>query len=100
MTVVASANILYTLPPRAAADALDAVLAEAPDLVSLQEWYLPRLGLLRVPATSGSRPSGGLPAIPVPAPAPRTYHWVATVPTATSSAAGRTGTTSATPGRS
>jgi hypothetical protein len=46
-TVVASANILYKLPPHGAYAALTQVVADQPDLVGLQEWYVSRLRLLR-----------------------------------------------------
>jgi len=74
MTTVVSANTLYTLPSHAAREVLDLALAEAPDLVGLQEWYLPRLPLLR--RTGDVRLEPGF--LRVPAQAPR-YHWVATI---------------------
>lgn len=46
-TTVASANVLFSLDRRQAYAALAGVLAHEPDLVGLQEWYPPRLGLLR-----------------------------------------------------
>jgi endonuclease/exonuclease/phosphatase family metal-dependent hydrolase len=45
--VVATANVLFSLPRHRAAAALDAVLDHAPDLVGLQEWGPRRIGLLR-----------------------------------------------------
>ncbi len=81
MTVVASANILYQLAGPVAATALDQVLAEGPDLVALQEWYLPRLWILRRRGWVRLDPGFGLPALPVPGaggPGLR-YHWVATL---------------------
>jgi len=46
-TVVASANILYTLDRHDARTTLTQVLESEPDLVGLQEWYVARLRLLR-----------------------------------------------------
>ena len=46
-TTVASANVLFSLDRHQAYAALAGVLAHEPDLVGLQEWYPPRLGLLR-----------------------------------------------------
>jgi hypothetical protein len=80
-TTVVTANLLYTMPARDAAAALDAVLAPGPDLVALQEWYLPRLGILRRRGRVRLDPALGLPPVPVPGgrgPGPR-YHWVATL---------------------
>jgi hypothetical protein len=61
-TVVATANILRTLPAAAASHALRVVLDSEPDLVGLQEWGLTRRGLLRstgavqvVPGLPGGR---------------------------------------------
>ena len=72
-TVVASANVLYTLPRRDAATTLTQVLDAEPDLVGLQEWYVSRLRLLRqfgdVRVVPGWR-------IGVRGPA---YHWVSAV---------------------
>ena len=48
-TVVATANVLYTLGPVQARTALKSVLDHAPDLVGLQEWGLSRRRLLRTP---------------------------------------------------
>jgi hypothetical protein len=76
-TRVASANILYTLPRAAGAAALDAVLAEEPDLVALQEWYLARLGVLRRHGSVRLDPGFGLPAVPVPGQG-GPYGWVST----------------------
>jgi len=45
--MVVTANVLRTLDPVAARGVLAGVIAEEPDLVALQEWDLPRLGLLR-----------------------------------------------------
>jgi hypothetical protein len=77
MTTVVSANLLYTLPAPDARKALDLVLAPQPDLVGLQEWYLPRLPLLRRTGDVRLEPSFGLIRIPA-AHAPR-YHWVETI---------------------
>jgi hypothetical protein len=63
-TVVATANILYTLPHHAAREALRGVLDSGPDLVGLQEWGLRRRRLLResgrvwLPVRRGARPPG------------------------------------------
>jgi hypothetical protein len=46
-TVVATANILYSLTAGEACRALADVLAHEPDLVGLQEWYPTRIRLLR-----------------------------------------------------
>jgi hypothetical protein len=74
MTTVVSANTLYTLSAHDARTVLDLTLAESPDLVGLQEWYLPRLPLLR--RTGDVRLEPGI--LRVPARTPR-YHWVATI---------------------
>lgn len=81
-TVVASANILYKLPAHDARTALTQVLAQEPDLVGLQEWYVSRLLLLRR--------FGEVRVIPSPLPflgtglVPRAhdaaYHWISAVP--------------------
>ncbi len=76
-TVVVSANLLYTLPAAAARTALETVLAEQPDLVGLQEWYLPRLPLLRRTGDVRLEPSHGL--LRVPASRRPRYHWIATI---------------------
>jgi hypothetical protein len=76
-TRVATANVLMTLPRDAGAAALDQVLAEQPDLVALQEWYLPRLGVLRQHGTVRLDPGFGLPAVPAPGSGP--YAWVSTI---------------------
>lgn len=72
-TVVASANVLYTLDTGAARRALTQVLGAGPDLVALQEWYVVRAGLLRdhgdVDLVPGPR-LGGHEA---------SYHWVSAV---------------------
>lgn len=57
-TTVASANVLFSLDDGQAAGALAGVLAHAPDLVGLQEWYPSRLGLLRRTGTVRLVPSG------------------------------------------
>lgn len=75
MTTVVSANTLYTLPTDQARAVLDRVLAERPDLVGLQEWYLPRLPLLR--RTGGVRLEPGF--LRVPGRGAPAYHWVATI---------------------
>lgn len=76
-TVVASANILYKLPPRAAETALTQVLAEEPDLVGLQEWYVSRLRLLRQYGDVMVVPRLGTQLLRRPAdPA---YHWISAV---------------------
>jgi len=77
MTTVVSANLLYTLPAPDARIALDLVLAPEPDLVGLQEWYLPRLPLLRRTGDVRLEPSFGL--IRIPAPRTPLYHWVETI---------------------
>ena len=46
-TRVASANVLHSLGSDEARCAIADVLALEPDLVGLQEWYVPRTGLLR-----------------------------------------------------
>jgi hypothetical protein len=71
-TRVATANILYKLPRARAREALDLVLAEEPDLVGLQEWYVVRLPLLR--ASGSVRVTPG-PPVAVPG-AARRFHWV------------------------
>jgi hypothetical protein len=76
-TVVASANILYKLPPRDARTALTQVLAQEPDLVGLQEWYVSRLRLLREFGAVRVVPSLGTGLLRRPRdPA---YHWVSAV---------------------
>ncbi len=77
MTTVVTANLLYTLPFPAAREALGLVLADQPDLVGLQEWYLPRLPLLRRTGDVRLEPSFGL--LRVPAPRSPQYHWVETI---------------------
>jgi hypothetical protein len=76
-TVVASANILYTLGWRDARAALTQVLESEPDLVGFQEWYVARLRLLRqfgeVRVIPGWR-TGHLGTRREPA-----YHWVSAV---------------------
>ena len=72
-TVVASANVLYTLPRSDAATTLTQVLEGAPDLVGLQEWYVSRLRLLRQFGDVGVVPGW---RIGVREPA---YHWVLAV---------------------
>ena len=74
---VASANILYKLPAREAEIALTQVLAERPDLVGLQEWYVSRLRLLRRFGDVRVVPSLGTGLLARPRdPA---YHWVSAV---------------------
>lgn len=76
-TAVASANILYKLPGRDARAALSQVLAEAPDLVGLQEWYVSRLRILRDFGDVRVVPALGSQLLARPAePA---YHWVSAV---------------------
>lgn len=76
-TVVASANILYKLPPSEARTALTQVLAHEPDLVGLQEWYVSRLRLLRRLGDVRLVPSLGTGFLRRPHdPA---YHWVSAV---------------------
>jgi hypothetical protein len=72
-TVVASANVLYTLDRGAARTALRQVLGAEPDLVALQEWYVVRLGLLRE--------HGDVRVVPGPWIGGRdsSYHWVSAV---------------------
>lgn len=73
-TVVASANILYTLPQRDARTALVQVLEHEPDLVGLQEWYVSRLRLLRQFGDVRVIPSLGTRLLRRPRdPA---YHWI------------------------
>ena len=73
-TVVASANILYTLPQRDARTALTQVLDADPDLVGLQEWYVSRLRLLRRFGDVTVVPALGTQLLKRPRqPA---YHWV------------------------
>ena len=72
-TVVASANVLYTLPRADARASLSQVLEREPDLVALQEWYVVRLGVLRefgeVRITHGFNVGGQR----------SRYHWVSAV---------------------
>jgi hypothetical protein len=76
-TTVASANILYTLPGRDARTALSQVLADAPDLVGLQEWYVARLRILREFGEVRVVPMLGTQLLRRPAgPA---YHWISAV---------------------
>ncbi|MCW2785346.1 MAG: hypothetical protein JWP74_1863 [Marmoricola sp.] len=77
MTVVASANILYKLPVRAAELTLEQVLAEQPDLVGLQEWYVSRLLSLRRAGDVRTVPSIGQRSVPSTRDA--RYHWVSSV---------------------
>lgn len=79
MTSVATANLLYTLPRADAVRALDAVLAEQPDLVGLQEWYVSRLTLLRRTGSVRLAVPFGLPGLSVPSAGPARYHWVCTL---------------------
>jgi hypothetical protein len=67
-TVVATANVLVSLPPNRAREALRVVLSAAPDLVGLQEWGPRRRGLLAESGTvrlfvrrcrGGRSPAGG-----------------------------------------
>src|SRR5690242_9060080 len=74
-TKVASANILYKLGAGDAVRALEQVLAEEPDLVGLQEWYISRLPLLR--RTGSVRTVPSLAGLSVPG--PKRYHWVSSV---------------------
>jgi hypothetical protein len=76
-TVVASANILYKLPRPEARAALAQVLAEGPDLVGLQEWYVSRLSVLREFGSVRVVPWLG----PDLARRPRdpAYHWVSAI---------------------
>ena len=76
-TVVASANILYTLPARDARTALGQVLAHEPDLVGLQEWYVSRLRLLREFGDVRVVPALGTRVLKRP-PGPA-YHWISAV---------------------
>ena len=76
-TTVASANILYKLPPRDARTALIQVLDVEPDLVGLQEWYVSRLRLLRQFGDVTVVPALGTGLLGRPRdPA---YHWVSAV---------------------
>ena len=74
-TRVATANILYKLGPRDAVTALEQVLAEEPDLVGLQEWYISRLPLLRRTGDVRTVPS----LLGLSVPGPDRYHWVSSV---------------------
>ena len=74
-TRVASANILYTLPARDAVTALEQVLAEEPDLVGLQEWYVSRLPQLRRTGDVRTVPTLGRLSLP----GPKRYHWVSSI---------------------
>ncbi|MFL6155609.1 MAG: hypothetical protein ACJ72D_05955 [Marmoricola sp.] len=74
-TRVASANILYKLGNQDATTALGQVLAEEPDLVGLQEWYISRLPQLR--RTGDVRTVPSLAGLSVPG--PRRYHWVSSI---------------------
>jgi len=74
-TRVASANILYTLGAGDAVTALEQVLAEEPDLVGLQEWYVSRLPQLR--RTGSVRTVPALAGLSVPG--PKRYHWVSSL---------------------
>ncbi|MCL2542471.1 MAG: hypothetical protein FWE71_08450 [Nocardioidaceae bacterium] len=69
-TRIATANVLYKLPRYDARHALDLVLAEEPDLVGLQEWYVVRLPLLR--PTGSVRVAPG----PVTVPGGSRFQWV------------------------
>lgn len=70
-TTVASVNMRFTLPDRAAEAGLRRVLAERPDLVALQEWGVSRDDILRRIAAEGqyrwTRPTSpnGDPIMPV-----------------------------------
>ncbi len=68
-TVVATANVLRSLPTDQARAALLAVLDGAPDLVGLQEWDVSRVRLLRE--------TGAVRLLPGPRPrrSPGPYHW-------------------------
>jgi len=77
-TVVASANILYKLPPHDARTALAQVLEARPDLVGLQEWYVSRLGLLRELGAVRLVPSLGSSLLLRP-PRDPAYHWFSAV---------------------
>ena len=74
-TRVASANILYKLGAKAATTALEQVLAEEPDLVGLQEWYVSRLPLLRRTGDVRTVPS----LFRLSVPGPERYHWVSSI---------------------
>jgi hypothetical protein len=76
-TVVASANILYKLPPRDARTTLTQVLEHEPDLVGLQEWYVLRFRLLREFGVVQVVP--GLGTGFLPRPRDPAYHWVSAV---------------------
>jgi len=76
-TTVASANILYKLRPHDAYAALAQVLADGPDLVGLQEWYVTRLALLRQFGDVRVVPALGTQLLRTPRdPA---YHWISAV---------------------
>jgi hypothetical protein len=74
-TKVASANILYKLGADDAVTALEQVLAEEPDLVGLQEWYVSRLPLLRRTGSVRTVPSVAGFSVP----GPKRYHWVSSI---------------------
>ncbi len=58
--VVATANVLCSLPEAGAREALGRVLDVEPDLVGLQEWSLARVRLLRETGRAGLVPSMGV----------------------------------------
>lgn len=76
-TSVVTANLLFKLSRAEAAQALDTVLAEEPDLIGLQEWYVSRTDLLRRTGDVLLAPSLGL--LRIPAGRDHGYHWVATI---------------------
>ena len=73
-TVVATANVLYKLGREDARAALGQVLATGADLVTLQEWYVVRLGLLREHGDVRVVPGCRIGVV-----GDRSYHWVAAV---------------------
>lgn len=75
-TVVATANVLYTLGPAAARDALHGVVDLGPDLVGLQEWNPPRYRLLREMGSVSLAPRLGLRLGSRAAGRRPGYHWV------------------------
>lgn len=78
-TSVVTANLLFKLSRADAALALRTVLAEEPDLVGLQEWYVSRTDLLSRTGDVLLAPSLGLLRIPSAGQRANGYHWVATI---------------------
>lgn len=79
-TSVVSANLLFKLSRADAALALRTILAEEPDLIGLQEWYVSRTDLLRRTGGVMLTPSLGLLRIwSGSSHRSGDYHWVATI---------------------